>query len=109
MDFTIESTLTAQDVEIFLVRFRSMGHFLAYDQPHVQERTNFGCRKNEWNLADQDTSIYFKDKAIWKCGEAYRKQQGRYPVILLTFKDIKFSSWASTMDKIRELLQTEFH
>ena len=62
-----------------------------------------------FEISDQDTSIYFKDKAIWKCGEEHRKQQGRYPVIFLTFKDVKFSSWASTMDKIRELLQTEFH
>ena len=62
-----------------------------------------------FEISDQDTSIYFKDKAIWKCGETYRKQQGRYPVIFLTFKDVKFSSWVSTMDKIRELLQTEFH
>lgn len=56
----------------------------------------------------EDTSIYFKDKAIWKCGEEYTKHQGKYPVIFLTFKDVKFDSWEATLDKIRGLLQAEF-
>lgn len=57
---------------------------------------------------DEDTSIYFKDKAIWKCGETYTKHQGAYPVIFLTFKDVKFDTWSATMDKIKALLQAEF-
>lgn len=61
-----------------------------------------------FEISDEDTSIYFKDKAIWKCGENYTKHQGKYPVIFLTFKDVKFHSWESTLDKIRGLLQTEF-
>lgn len=61
-----------------------------------------------FEISDADTSIYFKDKAIWKCGENYTKHQGKYPVIFLTFKDVKFHSWESTLDKIRGLLQTEF-
>lgn len=56
----------------------------------------------------EDTSIYFIDKAIWKCGEKYTKHQGKYPVIFLTFKDVKFDSWEATIDKIRALLQAEF-
>lgn len=57
---------------------------------------------------EKDTSVYFKDKAIWKCGEEYTKHQGKYPVIFLTFKDVKFDSWAATIDKIRALLQAEY-
>ena len=37
----------------------------------------------------EDTSIYFKDKNIWKCGKPYTSYQGQYPVIFLTFKDVK--------------------
>jgi hypothetical protein len=58
--------------------------------------------------SSEDTSVYFKDKAIWKCGEEYTKHQGKYPVIFLTFKDVKFDSWDATIDKLRILLQTEF-
>ena len=61
-----------------------------------------------FEISEEDTSKYFVDKAIWKCGEEYRKHQGRYPVIFLTFKDVKYDSWEATIDKIRGLLQTEF-
>lgn len=61
-----------------------------------------------FEISDEDTSIYFRDKAIWKCGDEYRLHQGKYPVIFLTFKDVKFSSWDATIDKIRSLLQAEF-
>ena len=27
----------------------------------------------------EDTSVYFKDKKIWKCGEFYTRHQGRHP------------------------------
>ena len=61
-----------------------------------------------FEISKEDTSKYFKDKAIWKCGEEYRVHQGKYPVIFLTFKDVKFDSWDSTFAKISELLQEEF-
>lgn len=61
-----------------------------------------------FEISEQDTARYFRDKAIWKCGEKYRAEQGRYPVIFLTFKDVKFDTWAATLDKIRALLQEEY-
>lgn len=61
-----------------------------------------------FEISEVDTSEYFKDKDIWSCGEEYRVHQGKYPVIFLTFKDVKFDSWEATLDKIRGLLQTEF-
>ena len=61
-----------------------------------------------FEISDEGTSQYFVDKAIWKCGEEYRKHQGKYPVVFLTFKDVKFDSWEATVVKIRGLLQKEF-
>ena len=57
---------------------------------------------------DTDTSRYFTDKAIWKCEEEYRSHQGKYPVIFLTFKDVKLDTWEATIEKIRALLQEEY-
>ncbi|MCD8016084.1 MAG: ATP-binding protein, partial [Lachnospiraceae bacterium] len=57
---------------------------------------------------DTDTSIYFSDKAIWRCGEEYRSHQGAYPVIFLTFKDVKFDTWEATLEKLKALLQEEY-
>lgn len=56
----------------------------------------------------ENTSIYFKDKQIWKCGEYYTKHQGQYPVIFLTFKDVKCSTWSETFQKIRKIISLEF-
>ncbi|MDO4961552.1 MAG: AAA family ATPase [Eubacteriales bacterium] len=61
-----------------------------------------------FEISEEDTSRYFKDKAIWSCGSAYTAHQGKYPVISLSFKDVKFGSWKDTADKIGGLLQAEF-
>ena len=61
-----------------------------------------------FEISDKDTSRFFSDKNIWKCGSEYRMHQGKYPVIFLTFKDVKFDSWEETLAKIRDLLQTEY-
>lgn len=61
-----------------------------------------------FEISEDDTSRYFKDKAIWKCGEEYRSHQGKYPVIFLTFKDVKFDTWEATLGKIRGLVQEEY-
>lgn len=58
--------------------------------------------------SDEDTAAYFRDKVIWKCGQKYTQHQGQYPVIFLTFKDVKFKTWEATLEKIGGLLQTEF-
>lgn len=56
----------------------------------------------------KDTSVYFKDKQIWGCGEYYTKHQGQYPVIFLTFKDVKCSTWPDTFQKIKKIISLEF-
>ena len=61
-----------------------------------------------FEISDEDTEKYFSDKEIWKCGDKYREHQGKYPVIFLTFKDVKFDSWEATFRKIAELVQDEF-
>lgn len=61
-----------------------------------------------FEISSEDTSLYFRDKAIWKAGSEYTGHQGKYPVVFLTFKDVKFNSWQATLDKIRSLLREEF-
>lgn len=61
-----------------------------------------------FEISKENTDKHFEDKAIWKCGEEYRSHQGKYPVIFLTFKDVKFDTWEATIDKIKGLLQEEY-
>lgn len=58
--------------------------------------------------SDEDTSRYFIDKKIWTYGEKYTSFQGKYPVIYLSFKDVKFDTWEDTFSKMKSLFQTEF-
>ncbi len=57
---------------------------------------------------ENDTSVFFRDKKIWMCGSEYTRHQGKYPVIFLTFKDVKFDNWEDSLLKIQTLLQIEF-
>lgn len=56
----------------------------------------------------EDTSKYFRDKLIWQCGEEYTSFQGQFPVIFLTFKDVKYTSWNETFEKICKLISLEY-
>ena len=56
---------------------------------------------------DDDTSVYFKGKKIWACGENYQAYQGKYPVIYVTFKDVKCEDWESTYALICQILRNE--
>lgn len=57
---------------------------------------------------DEDTSVYFRNKEIWRQGAFYQKYQGKYPVIFVTFKDIKCSSWEETLRRLAEVIGDEF-
>lgn len=63
-------------------------------------RVFFECSK-------EDTSVYFKDKKIWRCGKEYRDYQGKYPVIYVTFKDVKCDDWENAYDLIYKIIRNE--
>ena len=57
---------------------------------------------------EEDTSKYFTNKAIWACGQKYRDYQGKYPVIFLTFKDVKRNTWEETYAHLTRLIGEEY-
>lgn len=69
---------------------------------------NMDMLRTFFEKSDEDTSIYFKDKKIWSCGTKYQKHQGKYPVIFITFKDVKCNTWDATYTHIIRILQSEF-
>lgn len=58
---------------------------------------------------NEDTSKYFLDKKINSCGHEYMSYQGQYPVIFLSFKDVKCQNWNETYEKIKKLIAIEFN
>ncbi len=69
---------------------------------------NMDMLRTFFEKTDEDTSIYFRDKKIWSSGEEYRSYQGKYPVIYVTFKDVKCETWEATFDLVSKILRNEF-
>lgn len=61
-----------------------------------------------FEISEEDNSRYFKNKKIWDCGREYQKEQGQYPVIFITFKDVKFSTWQKTYEAIQDVISREY-
>ncbi len=68
---------------------------------------NMDMLRTFFEKTDEDTSVYFKNKKIWACGEKYRSYQGKYPVIFLSFKDVKCDTWEETFTAIKDLISKE--
>jgi hypothetical protein len=49
----------------------------------------------------------FSSHAIWQQGEAYTREQGKYPVISISFKDVKYSKWQEGLAQLQRLLADE--
>ena len=68
---------------------------------------NMDMMRTYFEKSEEDTSVYFRDKKIWTCGQKYRDYQGRFPVIFLTFKDVKFDTWEETFAAVRDIIAKE--
>lgn len=68
---------------------------------------NMDMLRTFFEKGDKDTSVFFQNKKIWSCGQRYRDYQGKYPVIFLTFKDVKFNTWEETFTAIRDIFAKE--
>ena len=64
--------------------------------------------KTFFEKTEDDTSRYFTDKNIWSCGEKYRSMQGIYPVVMLTFKDVRYNTWEESVEAIRLVVKDEY-
>ena len=68
---------------------------------------NMDMLRTFFEKTEQNTSVYFHDKKIWKCGAKYQNYQGKYPVIFITFKDVKFNTWAETLESVKDIFSRE--
>ena len=80
-----------------------------FTRPHRFGKTlNMDMLRTFFEKTDEDTSVYFQDKLIWNQGEKYRKYQGKYPVIFITFKDVKKDTWDKTLNHIIQIITSEY-
>lgn len=52
----------------------------------------------------KSTKNLFNQLEIFKCGNEYQQHQGKYPVVSITFKDIKQSGFKASLEKFNELI-----
>ena len=69
---------------------------------------NMDMLRTFFEKTDENTARFFTDKKIWACGEKYRAYQGKYPVIFITFKDVKYTTWEETFEEIGNIFAQEF-
>lgn len=55
-----------------------------------------------------ESAELFADLAISRTGEAYLEYRGKYPVIFISFKDIRHDSPEAAIEKLRSLVQEAF-
>ena len=68
---------------------------------------NLSMLRYFFEKGEEDASYLFKNLNIWKSEEC-RALQGQFPVIFVSLKDVKCSSWEETFDAMQELISKEF-
>ncbi len=69
---------------------------------------NMDMLRTFFEKTDEDTGRYFEDKKIWEQGERYTCDQGKYPVVFLSLKDIKASDWEVASAILKLIIRDEF-
>ena len=69
---------------------------------------NISMLKYYFEKSEEDNSALFKDLDIWKEDAKYREKQGKYPMIFLTFKDIKSQKWENCYEHLKSVIADEY-
>ena len=87
---------------------RSEGRVVLIPRPRRFGKTlNMSMLRYFFEKTKQSQAYLFTDKKIWQIPE-WHALQGSFPVITITFKDIKQSSWQLTQDKIIDQIAEEY-
>ena len=99
--FHVDKILLIKDIMdrsqvLYISRLRGFGKTLALSML----RTFF-------EYSEKSNEHLFSDRAIWQHKE-YRALQGKFPVIAVTFKNVREGNWEVTYDKIAWTIAEEY-
>ncbi len=81
---------------------------LLFPRPRRFGKTlNLSMLRYFFDCNEKDGHKFFENLAIWQVGEKYREWQGKYPVVFLTFKDVKKGDWTQCYNKIVNIIINE--
>ena len=107
-----EGNFTYVDKTSFIVDVLQSGsEVLLFTRPRRFGKTlNLSALRHFLQQSEEDLTGIFEDTYIWNAFDGeYRVHFQKYPVIWLSFKEIKESSWEDAWERIRRLIQTELN
>ena len=105
----IEGGYAYADKTLFIQEFLEKGTSVALiPRPRRFGKTlNLSMLRYFFEKGQETAGHLFENLSIWK-NKKYRDMQGQFPVIFLTFKDIKHPSWEKTFEHFAIVLAEEF-
>lgn len=99
--YYVDKTLLVKDV-------LEGAEVIVYTRPRRFGKTmNLTMLRSFFEISDQNKTHLFQNTRIWRAVE-YRCHHGRYPVIYLTFKDVKHNTFTDTYEATQCILSDEF-
>ena len=105
----IEGNLYFVDKSLFIKEIiEDGGEIILLPRPRRFGKTlNMSMLKYFFEKTDEDNTKLFKNLSIYKY-KKYMEHHNKYPVIYITFKDLKDSSWENCYNKLKEIIIKEF-
>ncbi len=100
--YYVDKTLLLRDIID-----KSTGFFLFTRPRRFGKSLNLNMIKTFFERTEEDNSVYFVDKKIWNCGREYQQQQGKYPVVYISFSGINETSWKQMHNQLCKVLKDE--
>ncbi|MDO4939205.1 MAG: AAA family ATPase [Lachnospiraceae bacterium] len=80
-----------------------------FTRPRAFGKTlNLDMIRTFFEMTEEDNSVYFRNKKIWLEGEKYRAFMGKFPVIYLDFRSVRFDDWITAYEKISKIIIGEY-
>lgn len=102
-NYYVDKTLLIKDL------LDEKNNIILFTRPRRFGKTlNMDMLRTFFEKTDENTSVYFKDKAIWHQDEKYIAYQGQYPVIFLSLKDVKAKNWSNAYNALKYIISIEY-
>jgi len=102
----IESNGYYVDKSLFIKEFIDNGYeTILFPRPRRFGKTlNLSMLRYFFDVNEKNTQQLFTELKIWQEGYEYTEKQGKYPVIFLTFKDVKTDNWTNCYQYFQNII-----
>jgi len=69
---------------------------------------NMDMLRTYFEISDEDNTVYFRNRLIWSAGDEYRAHMGKYPVIYLDFRSVRYPDWTGAYERIAKIITDEY-